>query len=286
MPGEHGLLGRMRQNGGMTSLRLRADRRRLLAPLAAAWRAEPLGAAPAVRGQRVRAGESRQAALTRVIEQTLRVECRPGDPFPSERELAEELDVSRTTLRAAVDRLVEAGVLERVVGLGTFVPRRATAPRVGLTSFSEDMRRRGMNPSSRVLRFETTSATGWLAREMGLSLGAPVVYLQRLLSADGLPIAVDENYLPAERLPGLERHRAPRSLYALLQESFGITLEYGEDQIEAIPASLVQSRLLQIQEGDPLLQVVRHAYSDEALINYSAVFYRADRYRLTVPLTR
>lgn len=270
----------------MTSLRVRADRRRLIEPLRTAWTAEPLGAQQAARGQREHGAESRHAALARVLAATVRTEALPGDPFPAERELAEALGVSRTTLRRAVDGLVEEGVLERVVGLGTFVPRRRTTPRVGLTSFSDDMRRRGMNPSSRVLRFETTTATGWLAREMGLALGAPVVYLQRLLSADGLPMAVDENYLPAERLPGLERERAPHSLYTMLQERFGITLEYGEDQIEAIPASLVQSRLLRIAEGDPLLQVVRHAYSEDALINYSAVFYRADRYRLSVPLTR
>ncbi|RKW71143.1 GntR family transcriptional regulator [Galactobacter caseinivorans] len=270
----------------MSSLRLRADRRQLLAPLTAAWHLEPLGQQPAQRGGRQRSGESRHQALTRVVGHIIRLQARPGDPFPSERELAEELQVSRGTLRQATDALVAEGVLERVPGLGTFVPRRKGTPRVGLTSFSEDMQSRGMSPGSRVLRFESTTATGWLAREMGLEVGAPVVYLQRLLLADNAPMAVDENYLPADRLPGLASERAPRSLYRLLETRYGITLEYGEDQIEAIAASLVQSRLLHIKEGDPLLQVVRHAFADEALINYSAVFYRADRYRLSVPLTR
>lgn len=270
----------------MSSLALRADRRRLLAPLHEAWTEEPLGRTRARRGERQRVGEARHEALTRVVAHVLRLHARPGDPFPSERELAEALQVSRGTLRQAMDALVATGSLERVVGLGTFVPRRAVTPRVGLTSFSEDMHQRGMTPGSRVLRFETSTATGWLAREMGLDVGAPVVYLQRLLLADNTPMAVDENYLPAEHLPGLETERAPHSLYRLLETRFGITLEYGEDQIEAIASSLVQSRLLHIKEGDPLLQIVRHAFAGETLINYSAVFYRADRYRLSVPLTR
>lgn len=270
----------------MTSLRLRADRRRLLEPLHGAWRLDPAGEAPVGRGQRMHGAESRHAALARVIASVLLEHARPGDAFPSEREIAEELGLSRGTLRNAVDALVAKGTLERVVGLGTFVPRRQTAPRATLTSFSEDMRRRGLVPASRVLRFEGTTATGWLAREMGLKVGAPVVYLQRLLFADGEPMAVDENYLPSEKLPGLERERAPRSLYEMLERRYGISLEWGEDQVEAIPASLVQSRLLGVGEGAPLLQLVRHAYSGDELMNYSACFYRADRYRISVPLRR
>jgi GntR family transcriptional regulator len=272
--------------GTMTMLSTRAQGRRLLEPLQQAWSDDDIGAAPARRGQRERGPESRQAALARVIESVLRLQAGPGDAFPSERELSTALNVSRSTLRAATEGLVTRGVLERVPGLGTFVPRRQTAPKVSLSSFSEDMRRRGLHPSSRVLRFESTAATGWLAREMGLEVGAPVVYLQRLLLADGEPMAVDENYLPAARLPGLESERAPASLYAFLRERYGVTLEWGEDQVEAIPASLVQSRLLGVGEGAPLLQLVRHAYAGEHLMNYSACFYRADRYRLSVPLTR
>ncbi|WP_233548597.1 GntR family transcriptional regulator [Galactobacter valiniphilus] len=270
----------------MTMLGSRAQGRRLVEPLRRAWAADAVGAVPAKRGERSRGPESRQAALARVIDAVLHQQSKPGDPFPSERELAEALQVSRATLRAATDGLVSRGALERLPGLGTFVPRGTGAPKVSLTSFSEDMRRRGLHPSSRVLRFEGSTATGWLAREMGLEVGAPVVYLQRLLLADGEPMAVDENYLPAARLPGLEHERAPHSLYAFLRERYGVTLEWGEDQVEAIPASLVQARLLGVGEGAPLLQLVRHAYAGDTLMNYSACFYRADRYRLSVPLTR
>lgn len=258
----------------------------LLQAIEAAWKAQPMGERPAERGQRSRGSEPRWKALSGTIGEVLSDQARPGDSFPGERLAAEHLQVSRTTLRAALDALVTEGKLERIPGSGTFVPRRPRAPRVGLTSFSEDMRLRGMTPSTRVLRFESSAATGWLAREMNLEKGAQLVYLQRLLLADGQPIAVDENYLPGARLPGLSGLRAPSSLYQLLKENYGIVPEYGEDQVEAIAASPVQARLLNIRSGDPLLQVVRHAYAGEDLINYSAVFYRADRYRLNVPLSR
>lgn len=258
----------------------------LLDAMEVAWKAQPMGQRPASRGERSRAGEARWQVLSSTIAEVLSSQARPGDTFPGERVSAERLGVSRTTLRSALDSLVTEGALERIPGSGTFVPRRPRAPRVGLTSFSEDMRLRGMVPSTRVLRFESAAATGWLAREMQLETGAPLVYLQRLLLADGQPIAVDENYLPSARLPGLAALRAPSSLYDLLKTNYGIVPEYGEDQVEAIAASPVQARLLNIGAGDPLLQVVRYAYAGEDLINYSAVFYRADRYRLNVPLSR
>jgi len=264
----------------------RADVRRLLEPLKAAWEVETGGRGPARRGERSHARESHAAALARVMGEVLRGHTRPGDAFPSERELAPLLGVSRTTLRHALEQLVGRGALERVPGLGTFVPRPQLPATRGLPSFSEDMRARGMVPDARVLRFESTVATGWLAREMGLDLGAPVVYLQRLLRADGEAIAVDENYLPAQRLPGLAKERAPRALYEFLRERYGVVPDTGEDQIEAIGASVVQARLLGIGAGEPLLQVVRHAYAARELINYSACFYRADRYRLSMPLHR
>lgn len=251
-----------------------------------AWAHDEVGASPALRGERQRGGESRYGALARVLEAVLRDVGVPGQLLPPERALAEALNVSRATLRAALDQLSADGLLQRETGVGTYLARPKADVRVRLASYSEDMRRRGMVPGSRVLRFETVAAPPAVAREMGITDWEPVVYLQRLLLADGEPMSVDENYLPSSAVPGLAEGRPPASLYATLAERYGMRMEWGEDQIEATAATMVQARLLKVPDRAPLLQLVRHAYVGERLVNYSACFYRADRYKLWVPLSR
>jgi GntR family transcriptional regulator len=210
----------------------------------------------------------------------------PGAPFPSERSLAERFALARMTVRHAVDALVGEQVLERVVGLGTFVTRPKVDLQVRLTSYSEEMQRRGMVPDSTVLSFEQVPAGSHLAKELQLEEGAAVVRFRRLLLADGEPMSVDENFIPAKRVPGLLDGPPPSSLYNVLSERYGLVMEWGEDIVEATAASPSIARLLKTDVGDPLLKITRHAFVSRAMVDYSVSFYRADRYKLWVPLQR
>ena len=223
-----------------------------------------------------------KAAITQEIES----HGRPGQAIPSERELTAHFGVARMTLRHAIDTLVEEGVLERVVGVGTFIARPKMDLQVKLTSYTEDMQRRGMVPAARVLRFEEVPATVAVAREMELDEGTPVVRFRRLLLADGQPMSLDENYLPSARVPGFLDEPAPTSLYSSLNERYGLVMEWGEDQIEASAASPADAQYLGIDAGSPLLRIQRHAYVRQNLVDYSVSLYRADRYKLWVPLQR
>ncbi len=190
------------------------------------------------------------------------------------------------TVRHAIDALVAEEVLERIVGLGTFVAHTKLDLQMKLTSYSEEMHRRGMVPDARVLSFEQVGATPLIARELQLEQGQPVVRFRRQLLADGEPMSVDENFIPAHRVPGILEQPAPTSLYNVLSERFGLVMEWGEDTIEATAASASIARLLNVDLGAPLLKIQRHAYVARSMIDYSVSYYRADRYKLWVPLQR
>lgn len=206
--------------------------------------------------------------------------------LPSERDMAERFGVARMTLRHAVEALVEEGLLERIVGIGTFVAKPKVDVTLKLTSYSEEMARRGMRPSARTLAFEQIPATARLARELQIQEGQLVIRLRRLLLADEEPMSVDENFIPAWRVPGILDAGPPSSLYNVLGERYGLVIEWGEDTIEANAATPSIARLLKVDVGAPVLRTERHAFVSRSTVDYSVSFYRADRYKLRVPLQR
>jgi GntR family transcriptional regulator len=210
----------------------------------------------------------------------------PGAGVPSERQLGEYYGVARMTVRQAVDALVEEEVLERVVGLGTFVARRKVGLQMKMTSYTEEMIRRGMVPDARVLSFEQQGASPLVARELQVEIASPVIRFRRQLLADGEPMSVDENFIPAHRVRGILDEPPPTSLYRVLSEKYGLVMEWGEDTIEATAASPSIARLLEVDLNAPLLKIQRHAYVARAMVDYSVSYYRADRYKLWVPLQR
>ncbi|WP_104165091.1 GntR family transcriptional regulator [Arthrobacter sp. SX1312] len=210
----------------------------------------------------------------------------PGAGIPSERALGSYYGVARMTVRHAIDALVAEEVLERVVGLGTFVARSKMDLHMKMTSYTEEMIRRGMVPDARVLSFEQQGASPLVARELRIEIGQPVVRFRRQLLADGEPMSVDENFIPSHRVPGILDDPPPTSLYNVLSEKYGLVMEWGEDTIEATAASPSIARLLNVEMNAPLLRIQRHAYVARTMVDYSVSYYRADRYKLWVPLQR
>lgn len=224
--------------------------------------------------------------LAELLRQYVRTKSSPATAIPSERDIAARFGVARMTVRQAIDTLVSAEVLDRVVGLGTFVHRPKVDLQVKLTSYSEEMQRRGMVPDAKVLDFELIQASASVARELQLHEGQMVVRFRRLLLADEEPMSVDENFIPGYRVPGLTDGPAPTSLYNTLGERYGLVMEWGEDMIEAAAAAPTVARQLKVETGAPLLKIQRHAFVSGIVVDYSVSYYRADRYKLWVPLQR
>jgi GntR family transcriptional regulator len=209
-----------------------------------------------------------------------------GATVPSERELAARYGVARMTVRQAVESLVSEGRLFKVAGKGTFVAAPKVDLQARLTTFGEEMRRRGMTPSTAVLGFGRTPASVHLARELGGEPGEPLVHLARLRSANSTPMAVERLWLRERLVPGLADGPPPESVYQVLGQRYGFMPDWGEDVIEAAVADPEIAEQLQVDPPAPVLRIARHSYAGQTLLAYSIALYRADRYQLWVPLAR
>lgn len=131
-------------------------------------------------------------------------EWKPEDRLPTERELARRYGCSLITVRRALGELVREQRLERTRGRGTFVlHRRIDRDLAGQLSFTEEMQTRGHDPETRLVAARPESAGEAVATALGLELGSPTVYLERLRHADGEPLLLEQVHLSAERIPGL-----------------------------------------------------------------------------------
>ena len=126
-----------------------------------------------------------------------------GESIPSERQLSLDFGVSRLTVRAALDELVREGHLIRRRGSGTFVSEPKIAQELTMTSFTEDMRRRGMRPTSRTIELKTVAAGARLGRFLNVSPSESTMVAKRLRLADGETMAIETLHVPSRLVPGL-----------------------------------------------------------------------------------
>lgn len=188
------------------------------------------------------------------IEQSLRAraaQLEPDSPLPSESQLCDEFGVSRMTARAAVQRLAQDGLVYRVPGRGTFVAAaRANRTASHILSFSDEMRRRGRVPTSRVIEVRHRRATGDEAKRLGVG---DVVVLRRLRLADGKPLALERAVFPADRAgKALETDLENASVFESLVAA-GLVPTTGSATLAAEAATPEDARLLRVRRGAPLL---------------------------------
>jgi GntR family transcriptional regulator len=212
----------------------------------------------------------------------------PGSPIPTERSLAAEFDVSRTTVRQALAELTVEGRLLRVQGKGTFAAEPKVAQRLQLSSYTEDMKAQGRQPGSRLLEMSEEPADGDLSRLLGIRAGAKVLRLNRLRLADGEPMAIETTHLPLARFRGLRRYvTSGGSLYQVLRERFGVEMGHAEETIETALASPAEAELLGADVGLPMLLLSRHSFdADGKPVEWVRSIYRGDRYKFVATLNR
>jgi GntR family transcriptional regulator len=212
-------------------------------------------------------------------------ELRPGDRIPTERELCEMHGVSQITVRQAIQMLVQEGLVIRRPRTGTRVAQRKFSQQlVKLTSFSEDMRSRGLVPGGRVVLASEEEADVATARALRLDEGSLVVMIERVRLAEGEPMAIEVFRMPAALCPGLlDEYIEDKSLYELLRTRYHIDPIWAKQSFEASLCKSREAELLGIRRGAPVLRVERIAYdSSETPIEYTASVYRGDRYKLHV----
>jgi GntR family transcriptional regulator len=211
-----------------------------------------------------------------------------GSAIPSERQLSSDLGVSRLTVRAALDDLVRDGYLVRRRGSGTFVREPKIAQELTMTSFSEDIERRGMRPGSKTLSLETTTAGAYLGRALHVSPSERIVVAKRLRMADGETMAIETLHVPASFVPDLQPDDLERgSFYELLHDRYGIELATGVQTIEPTVTNEQESEALGVPLHSPAFQFERTSRSSSgAIVEFVRSIYRGDRYRLVTELSR
>ncbi len=230
-----------------------------------------------------------QQLANRLRQQIASGVFRPGDRLPSEDALCEEYGISRITVRAALDQLVDAGLLWRKRGKGTFVTKRQVDHElIHLTDFVEDMAASGLLPASRVTYWGEETVGDEIAGALGIASNMPVVRLERLRTADGSPIAFDVTYLPLRYGRLLDRDRLEsETIYHQLEKQYGIPVVSGTFVIEAAAATRPLADHLEINVGEPVLVINRTSYTESRdPIYYQTRSYRADRVRYQLELRR
>ena len=213
-------------------------------------------------------------------------ELHVGDALPSERRLASDLGVSRPTLRAVIDELVREGLLLRRHGSGTYVAEPKIALPLTMTSFSEDMARRGMRPRSVVVSFECQSAGAKLGQRLQISPVDEVWVITRLRLADEETMAIEWLHAPRRLLPDLRREElATHSFYELLRVRQGIVIASGTQTIEPTVTSPEEAELLSVPVHSPAFLFERTTQSEQGeVVEFVRSVYRGDRYRLVTEL--
>jgi GntR family transcriptional regulator len=210
-----------------------------------------------------------------------------GATIPSERQLSSDLGVSRLTVRAALDELAREGYLVRRRGSGTFVQQPKIAQELTMTSFSEDMRRRGMTPGSRTLSMKTILAGARLGRFLQVSPSERILVLTRLRLADGETMAIETLHIPEALVPGLGANDLNGSFYELLRERYGIVLAGGTQAIEPTVTNEEESAALGVPLHSPAFLFERTSRDQLGrTVEYVQSVYRGDRYRIVTELSR
>lgn len=208
----------------------------------------------------------------------------PGQALPGERELAKWLDLSRVTVRKAIGGLVADGLLVQRQGSGTFVAERIVKSSSQLTSFSDDLRARGLDPKSVMLERGIGAATPEEAMALNLSPGVQVARFHRLRTAAGQPLALERTSVPLAVLPDPTLLRD--SLYEALAQR-GIRPTRALQRLRAIAFDAEQARLLGLPEGSPCLFIERRAFLDDGrVVEFTRSFYRGDAYDFVAELHR
>ncbi|MDM5326263.1 GntR family transcriptional regulator [Neobacillus sp. CF12] len=212
---------------------------------------------------------------------------KPDDMIPSEIQLQQEYNISRNTVKKALDELVQEGWLTRIQGKGTFV----SAPKIeqSLTnfySFSKVMKKRGLNPRDIILEFKENDPRLGISKKLQISDHKKVYELKRLRCSGDDPIILETSFIPKDLFPNLSvKMLENNSLYDVMQNKYGIYVTKAKEIFEPVLIRSHESMILQVGEGNPALLLERIAYDNQGVpVEFCRSLIRGDRCRFYTEL--
>ena len=220
-----------------------------------------------------------RSAIRNIIERRV---VEPGHALPSERDLAQAIGLSRVTVRKALAGLVEEGVLIQRHGAGTFVAERIVKPMSRLTSFTEDLRARGLDARSEFFERDVGEVTPEESMALNLSPGSLVVRLHRVRYGQDEPLAIERSVVPASVLP--DPLLVHDSLYEAL-EKLNARPRRALQRLRAVSLNAQQARLLHVNVGSAGLSIERRSFLDDGrVVEFTCSWYRGDIYDFVAEL--
>lgn len=203
-----------------------------------------------------------------------------GDRIPSERELSRNFDVSRMTLRQAIQTLVDEGILERQVGSGTYVANQKVQEKMsGVTSFTDLMLTQGKQPTSKTISYHVMNPSLSEAEKLKLNEDDQVLRMERIRYGDDVPICFEVATVPEKLVDGLSKKEVTSSLYRALEDKKQLSPGKAQQTVSAMSASERIAEYLSIKRGDAILRLRQVTYlQDGTPFEYVRTQYVGERF--------
>lgn len=208
-----------------------------------------------------------------------------GDMLPNEYQLCEIYSVSRITIRGALDRLSDLGKIKRVKGKGTIVTQeRIKEPLLKISGFTDEMREKGIVPSTSYAHMERKKVSGYIAELFGQSRSTYFAVLERVRCINGVPVGYFTTYLPESIGLPYDSAQYYSSLYDKLAKEHGIVVDHVQQTVTAEIADKKTRKMLNLSPGEAVMVMKRKAFLGDQLIEYSVCRYDSKRYEYNMEL--
>ena len=221
-----------------------------------------------------------QQIATKIQSDIYMGKYKPEQQLPTETELCERFSVSKSTIRKAIQILVDKSLLKKIRGKGTFVLYRKENMTLGKNSlgFNDFLAPKGHKTDVQILKTSIINEDNQINRKLHLSSGTNITLISRLIVEDDSPVAIDNIYVETERFPKIiENLSNKKSLYEVLKNEYQININKSNLKINGIVANAHMANILQCTMGDPLFVLDKISLVDDDIIHYSKSFVRCDR---------